>query len=81
MFDGYKKTRDEVFIELKSNDIIARKYFYPLVNEMDCYKGFSTFGPEKTPIAKHIADRILTLPLYADLSLEEVDIICKIILS
>ena len=81
VFDGFKKTRDEVFEELKRNDVIARKYFYPLVNEMECYKDFPTAGAEKTPIAKHITDRVLTLPMYADLSLEDVDRICDIILK
>ena len=81
VFDGFKKTRDEIFDELKKHDIVARKYFYPLVNEMECYKNYSTAGSEKTPIAKHIADRVLTLPLYADLSLDDVDRICKIVLD
>lgn len=80
VFDNYKKTRDEVFEELMTNDILARKYFYPLVNEMECYRRFLTSGAQKTPVAKHIADRVLTLPLYADLSLEEIDTICSIIL-
>lgn len=81
VFDGYKKNRDEVFEELKKYDIIARKYFYPLVNDMECYKGYPTADSSKTPIAKHIADRVLTLPMYADLALEDVDRICDIILS
>lgn len=81
VFDKYKKTRDEIFDELKNNNIIARKYFYPLVNEMECYKGFETADSTKTPIAKHIADRVLTLPLYADLGIDEVDRICEIILN
>ncbi|MBQ7172505.1 MAG: DegT/DnrJ/EryC1/StrS family aminotransferase [Clostridia bacterium] len=81
VFDGYKKTRDEIFEELKQNGIIARKYFFPLVNDMECYKDFPTSGSEKTPVAKHVADRVLTLPMYADLSAEDVDRICKIILE
>ena len=81
VFDGYKYTRDEVFARLGDENIIARKYFYPLVNEYDCYKDLATAGTEKTPIAKHIADRVLTLPLYADLSLENVDKICDIIIK
>lgn len=80
VFDGFKKTRDQVFDELKQNNIIARKYFYPLVNEMECYKSFPTADVKKTPVAKYIADRVLTLPMYADLDLEDVDIICDIIL-
>ena len=81
VFDGFKKTRDEIFEELKQNGIIARKYFFPLVNDMECYKDFPTSGSEKTPVAKHVADRVLTLPMYADLSAEDVDRICKIILE
>ncbi|MBN1060024.1 DegT/DnrJ/EryC1/StrS family aminotransferase [Clostridium botulinum] len=79
VFDGYKLNRDEVFEELKNENIIARKYFYPLTNSFECYKG--RFDVEKTPVANYIADRVLTLPLYADLALEDVDRICNIILK
>ena len=59
----------------------ARKYFYPLTNGFACYRNYPTAGVEKTPIAQHIALRVLTLPLYADLKLEEVDRICDVILG
>ena len=80
VFDGFKKTRDDVFEQLGKENIVARKYFYPLTNSFECYRDLPTAGEEKTPVAKHIADRVLTLPLYADLSLEDVDRICEIIL-
>lgn len=79
IFDGYRYTRDEVFARLQRENIIARKYFYPLTNSFECYQGMPTAGAEKTPVAKYIADRVLTLPLYADLPLESVDKICMII--
>ncbi len=78
VFDGYKLSRDEVFGKLKTENIYARKYFYPLTNSFECYKG--RFDVGKTPVAKYIADRVLTLPLYADLALDDVDRICDIIL-
>ena len=81
VFDGYKYTRDEVYGLLGKEDIVARKYFYPLTNDIECYKDFETAGAEKTPVAKYLADRVLTLPMYADLSIEDVDRICDIILS
>lgn len=81
VFDGYKYTRDEVYDKLKKENIIARKYFYPLTNSFECYKSFPTAGENKTPTAKYIADRVLTLPMYADLSIDDVDRICYIILS
>lgn len=81
VFDGYKYTRDEVFELLAKQDIVARKYFYPLTNDIECYADYPTAGAEKTPVAKYLADRVLTLPMYADLALEDVDRICDIILN
>lgn len=81
VFDGYKLTRNEVFEKLKEHNIFARKYFYPLTNGLECYGDMPTAGMEKTPVAAYIADRVLTLPLFADLTLEQVDRICNIILE
>ena len=81
VFDGYKYTRNEVFERLREQGITARKYFFPLTNSFACYRHYPTAGVEKTPVAQHLALRVLTLPLYADLSLEDVDKICDIILG
>lgn len=81
IFDNYKCTRNEVFTLLKKHGIAVRKYFYPLTNSFACYRNYPTAGTEKTPVAQHLALRVLTLPLYADLSLEDVDRICDIILG
>lgn len=81
VFEGYKYTRDEVFEKLKAEEIFARKYFYPLMNDCTCYKNYPTAGGEKTPVAANIANRVLTLPLYADLCIEDVEKICNIILK
>jgi dTDP-4-amino-4,6-dideoxygalactose transaminase len=81
VFDGYKYTRNEVFEKLAEVGIRARKYFYPLTNSFECYRNYPTAGTEKTPIAQHMALRVLTLPLYADLAIEDVDRICNVILE
>lgn len=80
IFDGFRKNRDEVFDELRKENITARKYFFPITNSFECYKNYPTAGAEKTPVAKYLGDRVLTLPLYADLTREEVNRICDIIL-
>lgn len=72
-------SRNEIADRLAGHGIFSRKYFYPLTNTFDCFHG--QFDVEQTPVALHIAKRVLTLPLYADLSLEEVDRICDIILE
>ncbi len=81
VFDGYKYTRDQVYEILGKQGIIARKYFYPLVNEYDCYKDKEWADVSKTPTARHIAYKVLTLPLYADLKDTQVDQICDLILN
>lgn len=78
VFDGYRLDRDQVYDLLRKNNIMARKYFYPLTNSLDCYK--DKFNCH-TPVAEQIAGNVLTLPLYADLALEDVDRICEIILK
>lgn len=81
VFDGYKYTRDEIFEKLSKEKIHARKYFFPLTNSFECYRDYLTAGEDKTPVACHIAHHVLTLPLYADLKITDVDRICDIILQ
>ncbi|NLU26522.1 MAG: DegT/DnrJ/EryC1/StrS family aminotransferase, partial [Hungateiclostridium thermocellum] len=38
VFDGYRATRDQIYEELKKHNIFARKYFYPLTSDFDCYR-------------------------------------------
>ena len=75
----FGKSRDEVAAALRQEEIFARKYFYPLTSSFVCYKG--RFAIQPTPIAERIAWQVLTLPLYADLALDDVDRICDIILK
>ena len=72
-------SRNEVMDALAQNGIGARKYFYPLTNTFECFHG--KYDVDATPVALHMAKRVLTLPLYADLSMEDVDRICKIVLE
>ena len=71
--------RNDVFAALDVAGVGARKYFYPLASDYDCYR--SVYSSERTPVAKWVSDRVLTLPMYADLALENVDRICNVILG
>ncbi len=77
--DAFGSDRNDVFDALRKEDIGARKYFYPITTATDCYK--DRFDADETPIAKQISESVLSLPLYGDLALEDVDRICRIILS
>ena len=75
--DGCATTRDEVFARLRDNSIFSRKYFYPLISDFACYAG--RFDSSLTPVARRVSDRVLTLPMAADLALDDVDRICDIV--
>ena len=75
----FGSSRNEIFKALEKENYCARKYFYPLTNTFDCFH--RKFDVSKTPVALKVSKRVLTLPIFADLSLEDVDNICDIILS
>ena len=75
----FGSSRNEVFEVLAAQEIGARKYFYPITNSFECFHG--EYDVNDTPVALHISKRVLTLPLFSDLALEDVDRICKIVLS
>ncbi len=81
VFDGFTDNRNRILSDLAKENIVARRYFYPITNSFECYKYLPTAGREKTPVAAFCADRVLTLPLYADLAIEDVDRICGIIVN
>lgn len=74
----FGESRDRVYDRLLAEGIHARKYFYPLTSAFECYEGH--FDPKDTPVALKISESVLTLPLYSDLALEDVDGICDVIL-
>ncbi len=71
--------RNKISEILKEHNIFSRKYFYPLITDFDCYK--DRYDSSLTPIAKRMADSVLTLPMYADLTIDNVDMICDVILE
>ena len=76
---AFGASRNEIHLRLSEKGIGARKYFYPLTSTFECFH--SKYDANLTPVALHISKRILTLPLYADLALKDVDKICEIILD
>ncbi len=79
IFDGYKLNRNEVQEKLGNSNIYARKYFFPITNKVECYK--EKYGLVDLPISNRISDTVLTLPLYADMTIDDVDRVCDEILN
>lgn len=75
--EDFPKSRDEVYMLLRKENIYARKYFYPLTSRFQCYQDL--YNAEDTPVAQSVSERVLVLPLFADLPLDVIDKICHII--
>jgi dTDP-4-amino-4,6-dideoxygalactose transaminase len=71
--------RDAVCESLKAQDIYTRKYFYPLITDFECYRGRPGFDSAATPVAAQLAATVLTLPLYPELTDDEVRRVCAAI--
>ena len=68
-------TRDELHDFLLTRNIGTRKYFYPLVTDYKCYR--EQYCKIQLPVAAKVAARILTLPLAASMTDEDVQRVCE----
>jgi len=64
----------QILNKLNQQKIFPRRYFYPSVNTFSKVVKY-----ESMPIAESISNRIVCLPLYFDLSNEQLDKICELI--
>ena len=74
-------SRDAVFEQLKRYNVFARKYFYPLCIDYECYRQLPSSDPARLPVATTAVQQVLCLPLYGSLPLDHVDRICDMILA
>lgn len=75
----YPISRDGLYQKLKENHIFGRRYFYPLISEFPVYRGFPSSAKQNLPVATEKAGQVLCLPIYPDLELSTVEMICSII--
>lgn len=74
---GY--SRDYVYENLKKYNVFARKYFYPLCSNYDCYRYLPSADPDNLPIANKTSKEVLSLPFYGELTINDIENICNII--
>lgn len=70
-------TRDDVFEALKTHNIFARRYFYPLISEFPTYRGLPS--AKGLFIAEEMSRQVICLPLYPDLPDEVVETVIDVI--
>jgi len=75
----YGMSRDGLYEKLKANNIYGRRYFYPLISEFSTYRGLESAAKENLPNAHKVANEVICLPIYPDLEMSDITIICNCI--
>ena len=73
----FGKSRNELYTILRAHGVYARKYFYPITADQECFKGkYANVALEN---ARDIAERILVVPFYEGIGWNQLDRIVEII--
>ena len=70
--DLYGISRDALYEKMKANNVLGRRYFYPLITDFEPYKNIPSANPANLPIANKIANQVICLPMHHALSEEDV---------
>ena len=77
----YDMTRDELYFKMRDDNVLGRRYFYPLISTFDTYKNLESSNPANLPVATRIADEVICLPMYYGLTEEDVERVVKCIVK
>ncbi|MBR4382622.1 MAG: DegT/DnrJ/EryC1/StrS family aminotransferase, partial [Selenomonadaceae bacterium] len=77
----FGRSRDFVYDEFKKFNVYARKYFHPLCSDFTCYRQLNSSRPENLPVANEVGQQVLSLPMYGDLTEDDIRKICAILKS
>lgn len=71
--EKYGMTRDELYFKMKGENVLGRRYFYPLISTFSTYRGLESAHPENLPQAHRMADSVICLPMHHALSEEDIE--------
>lgn len=77
----YGMSRDELYFKMRDDNVLGRRYFYPLISTFDTYKNLESSNPANLPVATRIADEVICLPMYYGLTEEDIDRVLKCIVK
>ena len=69
----YGMTRDELYSKMKEQNVLGRRYFYPLISTFSTYRGLDSAGPSNLPNAHKMANSVICLPMYHNLKESDID--------
>lgn len=75
----YRLDRDGLYQKLKSHNIHPRRYFFPLISDFPMYRSLPSAQRANLPVAHDAANRVLCLPIYPNLTEQNVERIVDLI--
>lgn len=69
----YGMSRDALYAKMREQNVLGRRYFYPLISSFATYRGLESARPEKLPVATDMANRVICLPMHHELSDDDVN--------
>lgn len=78
--EKYGMTRDELYLKMKEQNVLGRRYFYPLISEFSTYRGLHSATPENLPNAHKMANSVICLPMHHELTSEDIERILNTII-
>lgn len=75
--EEFGKTRDELYLDMKAENVLGRRYFYPLISDFSTYRGLPSASRENLPEAYKLADTVLCLPMHHALSDNDIERVLK----
>lgn len=79
--EKYGMTRDELYFKMKEQNVLGRRYFYPLISEFTTYRGLPSSHPENLPNAHKMANTVICLPMHHELSDNDIERTLKVIVK
>ena len=79
--EKYGMTRDELYFKMKEQNVLGRRYFYPLISDFSTYRGLSSANSENLPQAHKMANSVICLPMHHELSKEDVERVIGLIIA
>ena len=77
----YGMTRNELYFKMKKQNVLGRRYFYPLISEVSAYRGLESAKPENLPVAHQVAENVICLPMYPELDNTDINRILEQIIK
>lgn len=77
----YGISRDALYEKMKEQNVLGRRYFYPLISDFAIYRGLPSASKENLPVATRMANEVICLPMHAGLTEDDIERVLTLIVK